>query len=126
MSAPNPVGWFDIYVNDMSRATQFYENVLGIRLETMPDPSGETEMMSFSGDMEMYGAAGALVKTANARPGAGGTMVYFSVSDCAAQEAKVSKAGGKIIRPKFSIGQFGYVCLAQDTEGNTIGFNSMK
>ena len=83
-------------------------------------------MMSFSGDMEMYGAAGALVKTANARPGAGGTMVYFSVSDCAAQEAKVSKAGGKIIRPKFSIGQFGYVCLAQDTEGNTIGFNSMK
>jgi predicted enzyme related to lactoylglutathione lyase len=28
----NPVGWFEIYVQDMDRATKFYESVLGIKL----------------------------------------------------------------------------------------------
>jgi predicted enzyme related to lactoylglutathione lyase len=42
------------------------------------------------------------------------------------KRAAVADAGGVVIRPKFSIGDFGFVCLAQDTEGNIIGFNSMK
>ena len=28
----NPVGWFEIYVKDMDRATKFYESVLGTKL----------------------------------------------------------------------------------------------
>jgi hypothetical protein len=83
-------------------------------------------MMSFSGDMSVYGASGALVKTDHANPGPGGTQVYFSVEDCATQQDRVAAAGGAVIRPKFSIGQFGFVALCQDTEGNMIGFNSMK
>lgn len=122
----NAVGWFDIYVTDMQRAAKFYQDVLGVRLVAMPDPTGETEMMSFPGNMERYGASGALARTPHARPGAGGTMVYFSVDDCAMQQARVSESGGKIVRPKFSIGEFGFVCIAQDTEGNFLGFNSMK
>jgi uncharacterized protein len=126
MTKTNAVGWFDIYVSEMDRAVRFYEGVLNAKLEPMVDPTGETEMMSFPGDMQVYGAAGALVKTAHARPGVGGTTLYFSVADCAAQEAAVARAGGVVIRPKFSIGSFGFVCLAQDTEGNMIGFNSMQ
>ncbi|MGD9759288.1 MAG: VOC family protein, partial [Comamonas sp.] len=30
--AMNPVGWFEIYVQDMSRARSFYEAVLGCQL----------------------------------------------------------------------------------------------
>lgn len=126
MTKVNAVGWFDIYVENMGRAVNFYEAVMGGKLEEMPDPTGETQMMSFPGDMQVYGAAGALVKSAHGRPGPGGTQVYFSVQDCAEQESRVAKAGGIIIRPKFSIGQFGFVTLCQDTEGNMIGFNSMK
>ena len=122
----NAVGWFDIYVSDMDRAVSFYEAVLETKLEKMDDPTGETQMMSFAGDMRAYGAAGALVKTEHAKPGPGGTQVYFSVEECATQQERVSDAGGTVIRPKFSIGQFGFVVLCKDTEGNMIGFNSMK
>jgi len=58
--------------------------------------------------------------------GIGGTIIYFSVADCATEESRVEAAGGKVIRPKFSIGEFGWVSLLQDTEGNMVGLNSMK
>jgi uncharacterized protein len=126
MAKTNAVGWFDIYVNDMERAVGFYEGVLLQKLEQLGDPTGETQMMSFPGDMTSYGASGALVKSEHSSPGMGGTMLYFSVEDCSAEQSRVVAAGGKILRPKFSIGQFGWVSLCQDTEGNMVGFNSMK
>lgn len=126
MTEMNAVGWFDIYVKDMDRAVDFYESVLGKKLEEMGDPTGETEMMSFPVDMQAYGAAGALVKTDRSDPGPGGTQVYFSVEDCTRQEELVARSGGTVVRPKFSIGEFGFVTLCRDTEGNMIGFTSMK
>jgi len=126
MTKMNAVGWFDIYVNEMARAERFYKTVLEADLEDMADPTGETEMKSFAGDMGAYGAAGALVKTPYAKPGTGGTQIYFSVEDCATQQSRIQAAGGQVIRPKFSIGEYGYVMLAHDTEGNLIGFNSLK
>ena len=126
MAKPNAIGWFDIYVNDMNRAVTFYEGVLKQKLAPIGDPTGETQMMSFPGDMQLYGASGALVKSTYSRPGMGGTMVYFSVEDCAVEESRVVAAGGKILRPKFSIGDFGWVTLCEDTEGNMIGLNSMQ
>lgn len=122
----NAIGWFDIYVSDLNRAVSFYETVFSRKLEAIVDPTGESEMMGFSGDMTCYGAAGALVKSQYGRAGAGGTLIYFSVDDCAKLEATVSNAGGVVIRPKFSIGEFGFVILCQDTEGNIIGLNSRQ
>ena len=46
-------------------------------------------------------------------------IVYFSAADVVA-------AGGQVIRPKYSIGEFGWIMLCMDSEGNMIGFNSMK
>ncbi|MGL4610919.1 MAG: VOC family protein [Trueperaceae bacterium] len=126
MAKTNAIGWFDIYVNNMERAVAFYERVLGQKLGAMGDPTGETQMMSFPGNMTAYGASGALVKSEYSTPGVGGTMVYFSVEDCSVEEARVVAAGGKIVRPKFSIGEFGWVTLCEDTEGNMFGLNSMK
>jgi predicted enzyme related to lactoylglutathione lyase len=42
------------------------------------------------------------------------------------EEARVADAGGQVIRPKFSIGEFGFVSLCQDSEGNMFGISSMK
>lgn len=126
MANSNAIGWFDIYVNDMNRAVTFYEGVLQQKLESIGDPTGETQMMSFPTDMAVYGAGGALVKSSHARPGPGGTLVYFSVEDCAHEESRVGPAGGKVVRPKFSIGEFGWVTLCEDTEGNLFGLSSMK
>jgi uncharacterized protein len=126
MDKVNAIGWFDVYVEDMDRAVVFYQAVLQRRLEPIGDPTGETVMQSFPANMNAYGAAGALVKSPHARPGLGGTMIYFSVDDCAVEESRVAAAGGKIVRPKFSIGQFGWVTLCMDTEGNMFGLNSMR
>ena len=126
MTKMNAVGWFDIYVDDLDRAVAFYEAVLETKLEPMGDPTGESQMMSFPADMGAYGAGGALTKSPHAKPGVGGTIVYFMAEDCAQNQARVEAAGGTVIRPKFSIGEFGWIVLCQDTEGNMLGFNSMK
>lgn len=126
MSKSNAIGWFDIYVNNLDRAVTFYERVLQQKLEPIGDPTGETRMMGFPTDMGRYGAGGALVKSDHARPGVGGTLVYFSVEDCAKEESRVATAGGKVLRPKFSIGEFGWVALCEDTEGNLFGLSSTK
>lgn len=125
MPVANAVGWFDLYVHDLERATRFYEEVLQTKLQPIGDPTGETQMMGFPTTMTAYGAGGALVKSAHARPGTGGTMVYFSVKDCQHEQARVVAAGGKLLRPKFSIGEFGWVSLCEDTEGNPFGLSSM-
>ncbi len=126
MTKMNAVGWFDIYVDDLPRAVTFYETVLGAKLEQMGDPTGETQMMSFPADMSAYGAGGALTKSPHAKPGIGGTVIYFMAEDCAVEQARVEDAGGMVVRPKFSIGEFGFVVLCQDTEGNMFGISSMK
>ncbi len=126
MAKMNAVGWFDIYVDDLDRAVAFYETVLETKLEAMEDPTGESQMMSFPADMGAYGSGGALIKSPHAGPGIGGTIVYFSVQDCAEEQTRVEQAGGRVMRPKFSIGEFGWICLCQDSEGNVFGCNSLK
>jgi predicted enzyme related to lactoylglutathione lyase len=126
MQTSNAIGWFDLYVDDLERAAAFYEAVFQQRLEPMGDPTGETAMRAFPSNMQAYGAAGALVKSKHAKPGAGGTLLYFSVEDCAVEEARVSAAKGTVIRPKLSIGSFGWISLCRDTEGNLFGLSSMR
>jgi hypothetical protein len=125
--ANNPVGWFEIYVNDMARARQFYESVLGIQLQVLGDPSERSiEMRSFPADMERYGATGALVRVEGVAAGGNSTLVYFSCADCAAEESRIEPAGGRVHRPKTAIGEYGFVTLAVDTEGNMFGLHSLK
>jgi hypothetical protein len=38
----------------------------------------------------------------------------------------VAAAGGKVHREKMSIGPYGFIVLAVDTEGNMFGLHSMK
>lgn len=125
MTKMNAIGWFDIYVDDLDRATAFYETVMGQKLEPLGDPTGENRMMSFPADMSAYGAGGALSQSEHAKPGVGGTIIYFSSEDCAVEEGRVAAAGGQVARPKFSIGEFGFVSLCMDTEGNMFGIASM-
>jgi predicted enzyme related to lactoylglutathione lyase len=58
--------------------------------------------------------------------GGNSTLVYFSCEDCAVEESRVVPAGGKIEKEKFSIGPYGFITLAYDTEGNMFGLHSLK
>lgn len=127
MSTPqNPVGWFEIYVADMERAKAFYEQTFQQTLEELPAPDPSVQMLAFPFNPEesLPGACGALAKMEGLSPGTGGTLVYFSCKDCAEEAARAAAAGGEIIRPKFAIGDHGFISLIQDTEGNIIGLHS--
>lgn len=125
----NPVGWFEIYVQDMPRAKVFYEAVFQGALEELknPDPNSFTdmEMWAFPMSMEGAGAAGALVKMAGC-PSGGSTLVYFSCEDCSVEAARAATNGGKAFKDKMPIGQYGFIALVEDTEGNMIGLHSMQ
>ena len=122
----NPVRWFEIYVKDMSRAKQFYEAIFEMKLEELRPPGGDLEMWSFPSHQEGPGCTGALVKVKGAEPHGFGTIIYFRSNDCAIEEKRVVPAGGKVHRSKMSIGQYGFITLAVDTEGNMIGIHSMR
>ncbi|MGB0134901.1 VOC family protein [Dokdonella sp.] len=74
----NPVGWFEIYVDDMPRAQRFYESVLDVALEKLGDPTdSQVQMMAFPMSMDLPGASGALVKTQGLDAGANSTLIYL-------------------------------------------------
>jgi len=120
----NPVGWFEIYVQDMDRAKKFYESVFDVTLSKLDSPG--MDMLAFSMMSEAYGATGALVRMPGAPSGGNSTVVYFVCTDCANEAAKATKAGGSVFKEKMSIGQYGFIALVFDTEGNMIGLHSMK
>jgi predicted enzyme related to lactoylglutathione lyase len=123
--ATNPVAWFEIPVNDMDRAVAFYKTVFAYD-EMRRVPMDDLEMAWFRADMDSAGSAGTLVKHNEYTPSHDGTMVYFSCEDCAVEESRVAAAGGTVLRPKMSIGEYGFVSVVEDTEGNRIGLHSMK
>lgn len=46
ISMTESVGWFEIYVHGMNRATKFYEIILGTQLEVLNSPVPESKMMA--------------------------------------------------------------------------------
>lgn len=123
----NSVVWFEIYVSDMNRAKKFYSAVFRQELKDMPVPEGmDIEMTAFPSNQERPGAAGALVRMEGFVPGGNGVLVYFHCEDCAVEESRVAAAGGNVMKPKFPIGEYGFIAIVTDTEGNAIGLHSMK
>ena len=123
MNHRNSVGWFELYVQDIKRAKAFYENTFQVTLSRLENP--DLEMWAFPIQPEKPGCPGAIVKMNGKDSGIGGTIVYFSCVDCAVEARRASQNGGSIQREKFSIGEYGFISLILDTEGNMIGLHSM-
>jgi uncharacterized protein len=122
----NAAVWFEIYVQDMPRAKQFYEAVFQRELKQLNSPVPGLEMWQFEDDQNTYGTGGALVKMQGVCSGGNSTLIYFACKDCATEAARVVIHGGRIDRPKMSIGEYGFIVLAHDTEDNMIGLYSMQ
>jgi len=115
--------WFEIYVQDMNRAKAFYQSVFQITLQRLNNP--EVELWGFPMEMGKWGAGGALVKMEGMASGGNSTIIYFSCEACAVEQERVIAAGGTIQREKWSIGEYGFIALAVDCEGNMIGLHSL-
>ena len=129
----NPVRWFEIYVQDMPRAIKFYESVLQLKLQKLETPASmaqpgapKFELWAFPMLPDKMGCGGALVSMEGFPSGGNSTLVYFGSNDCAVEAGRVVAAGGRIEKEKFSIGQYGHIALAYDTEGNMFGVHSME
>lgn len=122
----NPVCWFEIYVQDMARAKAFYETMLAVELTPLESPEPGLEMLALPMKDGAPGAAGALVKMEGCPSGGNSTLVYFSCADCAVEAKRAAASGGTVTREKFAIGQYGFIALVTDTEGNMIGLHSMS
>ncbi len=123
----NPVGWFEIYVQDMDRAKKFYGTMLGIELNPLPGgPQEEIQMNAFPADPQNPGAGGALAHMPDMASGNNSTLVYFNCEDVAVEESRIEDAGGTLLRPKMSIGEYGFISLGKDPDGNMFGLHSLK
>jgi predicted enzyme related to lactoylglutathione lyase len=129
MKTVNPVVWFEIYVEDLKRAQKFYETVFKLELNELPMPETADDgmhMLFFPADMESKNAAsGALVKMEGFKAGNNSTIVYFASEDCSVEEARIKDSGGNVVKSKVSLGEYGFMVLATDTEGNMFGIHSM-
>jgi predicted enzyme related to lactoylglutathione lyase len=121
----NAVGWFEIPVLDMDRAKSFYQHVFQ-RGEFIDLSGPEIAMFAFPGTPRGINASGALVRSSAHHPSMSGVLIYFSCVDCALEASRTAEKGGVILRDKFSVGQFGFVAVIQDTEGNMIGLHSNR
>ncbi len=124
MNNLNPVSWFDLHVANLDRAKKFYETVFGITLTDLPPEWGKQSTFPFQENGP--NTTGALVEKEDFQPNQSNTIIYFDSADCITEESRVEQAGGKVLTPKMPIGEFGFISILQDTEGNTIGLFSKK
>jgi uncharacterized protein len=117
----NPVGYFEIPVSHLDRAIAFYEKVFGNTLE-----KGEIDgnaMAFFPSDNDKPGISGALAQGDSYIPGHQGVRIYFHVDNIDTTLENAGAAGGKVLYPKTSIGELGWVAEFEDSEGNCIALH---
>ena len=117
----NAINWFEIFVQDLNRATHFYEATLAIELRR-EDYAHKPTVVFPNAD----GVGGALVQDPARKPG-DGTLVYLNAGgklDACLQ--RVAAAGGAVVLPKTDIGDPGFIALIRDTEGNTVGLHDER
>lgn len=120
----NPVRWFEIYVQDMTLAKHFYESVFRVKLEKLHIPG--IEIWAFPMQKGRPGATGSLVRMDGVPSGGNSTLVYFACEDCAVEAARVAEFGGRVDHEKKSVGEYGFIALVVDPDGNTFGLHSMQ
>ena len=122
----NALNWFEIAVNDIERATKFYETIFEIEMPRMDMPNVKMSMFPPDGSASTIG--GALAKSDMHHTSSTGTLVYLNANpDLQLVLDRIESAGGKIMVPKTQITEeYGYMAFFNDTEGNAIGLHSTK
>jgi len=118
----NPVNYFEIPVSNLLRAIEFYSSVFDFQFERSILDGNEMAFFPFY-DGES-GITGALAKGESYVPGKQGARIYFSSDNIEETLQKVLLAGGKILYPITSVGEWGSVAEFEDSEGNCIALHS--
>lgn len=116
------VSLFEIPAIDISRAVNFYQAILDIKIEHMKMPG--MQMGIFPHEEQMV--TGVILQGEDYTPSTKGVTIYLNGRDnLQVILDKIEKNGGKIIVPKTAhADESGFFALFLDTEGNKLGLNS--
>ena len=121
----NAINWFEIPASNFDRACEFYGKILDGEINKMDMPDGSK--MGMLPRYETGSVGGAVVTGSGYEPSQKGTVPYLNGGDdLSVTLSKVEKAGGKVLMPKTSIGENGFMAHFLDTEGNRVALHSMK
>jgi predicted enzyme related to lactoylglutathione lyase len=119
----NAINWFDIPSADFDRAVKFYSEILGE--EVRVDDSMGQKLGFFPMDRDGDVGGDIVPPNPNNKPSSFGTRVYLNCEGRLDDVlSRVTAAGGKIVEPKFNIGEPGWIAFIEDTEGNVVGLHS--
>ena len=107
---------FEISAEDPERATKFYRNVFGWKIEKWGGPVDY--WLIATGAESEPGIDGAIRRREKPRENTVNTVSVPAIDDFM---RKVGECGGRVLTPKQSIPGVGYHAYCQDTEGNVFG-----
>ncbi len=112
---------FEIPVDDMARAKKFYA-IFGWHMEEFPgmDYVGvrTTSVDEQQRPKEVGSINGGIMKRSKEAPA---PVFAIEVPSIDEYVKKAVAAGGKVVKPKWQIGEMGYYAYVKDTEGNVLG-----
>lgn len=123
----NAINWFEIPVSNFERAKSFYEAIFETEMEVMEMKDMGAVMAILPSDWQNEGVGGSIISGPGYEPSQAGALLYLNGGeDLSVPLSRIEKAGGKIVLPKTSIGENGFMAQFLDTEGNRVAFHSMK
>lgn len=116
------ISMFEIPATDISRAINFYQALLDIKIEKMDVEGMQMGILPYEGQM----VTAVIIKADGYKPSADGVTIYLNGGDnLQVILDKVEKNGGKIITPKTAHADgSGYFAIFLDSEGNKMALNS--
>ena len=116
------IHWVEIPCNDIKRAVAFYSSVLAI---DMTIHEGMGMKTAFFPHTDAAQSGGCLMQGEQYVPSDQGAVIYLNAGkDLQDALDRVKTAAGKILLPKTSIGENGFMAHIKDTEGNKVGLYS--
>lgn len=118
------VSIFEIPATELSRAVDFYQAILDVKIEKMEMPDMQMGIFPYEGQM----VTGVIIKAEGYQPSADGVTIYLNGGDnLQGIIDKVEKNGGKVLVPKtLHADESGYFAIFLDSEGNKLGLHSLN
>jgi len=107
---------FELSAEDPERATRFYSEVFGWKINKWEGP--EDYWLISTGDNGTLGIDGGMTRR---QEQGGGTVNTVDVPDLDKYLRQIEANGGKVVAPRMTIPGVGYFASCQDTEGNAFG-----
>ena len=109
---------FEVYADDMERATRFYEDVFAWKVTKIDLEGGANYWLVDTGEEPAQGINGGMMPRPNPEAV---TTVMLDVPTVDEYVDKITSGGGTVVVPKFAVPGVGYAAYFRDTEGNVFG-----